>query len=112
MSDCKHEAALREASGLLVLDDPHNPIAYDWARVLDAAADHIAAQRAAIDRLTRERDEARAAIKDAYGEGWSDGGHSAESLYAGYGSHDFDAAWLASDAMRAADEALATEAAQ
>ena len=60
MSDCKHEAALREASGLLVLDDPHNPIAYDWARVLDAAADHIAAQRAAIDRLTRERDEARA----------------------------------------------------
>jgi hypothetical protein len=65
-----------------------------------------------IARLTRERDEARAAIKDAYGEGWSDGGHSAESLYAGYGSHDFDAAWLASDAMRAADKALATEAAQ
>jgi len=71
MSDCKHEAALREASRLLVLDDPHNPTAYDWARVLDAAADHIAEQRAEIARLTRERDEVRALVQHAYLTAWA-----------------------------------------
>jgi len=144
MSDCKHEAALREASGLLVFDDPHNPIAYDWARVLDAAADHIAAQRAAIDRLTRERDEARAEVRALCGEigaldpylpdGWTKRDGYALWHRVDVGALVQPGPWGAdwreiaptkptSDvlsgtarsplaAMRAADEALATEAAQ
>ncbi len=44
MSDCKHEAALRRHA-----DGWRTPQADD----MRAAADHIAAQRAEIERLTR-----------------------------------------------------------
>jgi len=50
MSDCKHEAALRDLGRFCtrMMDGSRAHVAF-------AAADHIAAQRAEIARLTRER---------------------------------------------------------
>ena len=122
MSDCEYEATLRDTAGDLRLavdqmeDDPE--AAGVWSELASAvvraniatraAADHIAAQRAEIARLTRERDEARAEVRDAYQEGWDDCARYCESP-----PHTTD--WgtsAARSSVRAADKALAAEGAQ
>ena len=106
MSTNRYAAMLR--SGVMVRTPLGTIHPLDAPELIEAAdeLDRLQAENSALWRCV---EKARAAIKDAYGEGWSDGGHSAESYHHGYGSHDFDAVWLASDAMRAADKALVAE---
>ena len=122
MSDCKHEAALRRIAWLLGGIPEPTP-----ESVIVTAADHIIDQRAEIAGLTLELDEARAVLADLGGD------HEALKPYAPTGWRfcdlPFKHCWIGPNgeqvfaaiagdkrgalaAMRAADKALATEAAQ